>query len=63
MSGKFLIYKDRLGAYRWRLRAINGQIVAQGDVLYPSKEAARRGAAAARRAALDADIVDNTDGD
>jgi uncharacterized protein YegP (UPF0339 family) len=61
MSGKFLIYKDRLGAFRWRLRSINGEIVAQGDVLYPSKEAARRGAAAARRAAMDADIIDNTD--
>jgi hypothetical protein len=61
VSGNFLIYKDRLGAFRWRLRALNGEIVAQGDVLYPSKEAARRGAAAARRAAMDAEIVDNTD--
>ena len=61
MSGNFLIYKDRLGAFRWRLRSLNGEIVAQGDVLYASKEAARRGAAAARRAAMDAEIVDNTD--
>ena len=57
MSGMFVIYKDRLGAFRWRLRGPHGEIIAQGDVLYPSEEAARRGAAAVRRAAMDAEIV------
>jgi uncharacterized protein YegP (UPF0339 family) len=61
MTGRFHIYVDRLGAIRWRLRADNGEIVAQGDERYRSAAAARRGAAKARRAAMDAEIVDDTE--
>lgn len=31
MFGKFEIYKDRIGEYRWRLKARNGEIVAVSE--------------------------------
>ena len=41
MTGKFEIYKDRNGDYRFRFRAANGQIVAEGSP-YPTKAEAKR---------------------
>jgi uncharacterized protein YegP (UPF0339 family) len=31
MAGKFEVYKDRAGKFRFRLKASNGQVVATGD--------------------------------
>ena len=31
MAGKFEVYKDRAGKYRFRLKASNGQVVATGS--------------------------------
>lgn len=30
-KGKFEIYKDKKKEWRWRLKAVNGRIVAQGE--------------------------------
>ncbi len=37
---KFQIYKDAKGEYRWRLRASNGETIADGNEGYRSKDAA-----------------------
>jgi uncharacterized protein YegP (UPF0339 family) len=50
VTGKFEIYKDRNGEYRFRFRAANGQIVAEGSS-YPTKKAAKRAVAAVLAAA------------
>jgi uncharacterized protein YegP (UPF0339 family) len=31
MAGKFEVYKDRSGKFRFRLKASNGQVVATGE--------------------------------
>lgn len=59
MAGKFEIYKDRSGQYRFRLKAGNGEVVAQGEA-YPRKQGALRGAEAVQRAADGAEFVDLT---
>jgi uncharacterized protein YegP (UPF0339 family) len=42
MAGKFEVYQDRGGKYRFRLKASNGQVVASGEA-YETKAAARKG--------------------
>jgi uncharacterized protein YegP (UPF0339 family) len=53
---KFEIYHSKSG-YRWRLKANNGEIVATGEE-YSTKDGAKNGCAAVRRAAETADIVE-----
>lgn len=53
---KFEVYQSGTG-FRWRLKASNGEIVASGEE-YTSKEGAKKGCAAVRHAANDADIVE-----
>lgn len=53
---KFEVYKSGSG-YRWRLKASNGEVVASGEE-YASKEGAKKGCAAVRHAANDAEIVE-----
>jgi uncharacterized protein YegP (UPF0339 family) len=60
MPGKFEIYKDRKGEYRFRLRSRNGEVVATGES-YPTKDGAKRGIAAVLRAAAGVKIEDTTD--
>lgn len=57
MSGKFEVYEDSGGKYRFRLKAGNGEIVATGQG-YAGKEAAHKGVDAVRRAADGAAVVD-----
>lgn len=42
-KAKFEVFLDSSGEYRWRLRAANGQIVAQSEA-YTTQEDAKRGA-------------------
>jgi uncharacterized protein YegP (UPF0339 family) len=37
--GRFEVYLDRAGQYRWRLRRATGEIVAESGLGYPSREA------------------------
>jgi uncharacterized protein YegP (UPF0339 family) len=59
MAGKFEIYEDSSGKFRFRLKAGNGEVVATGEA-YESKSAAVNGTGAVQRAADGASIVDLT---
>ena len=59
MAGKFEIYTDKAGKFRFRLKAGNGEIVATGEA-YETKAAAIKGTEAVQRAAQDAEIKDLT---
>lgn len=60
MPGKFEVYKDKAGKFRWRLLATNGQNVASGEA-YETKAAALKGTEAVQRAAEGAKVDDITD--
>ncbi|GAA4808047.1 YegP family protein [Actinomycetospora chlora] len=55
MAGKFEVYQDKAGKYRFRLKASNGQIVASGEA-YETKAAARKGCESVQKAADGAPI-------
>jgi hypothetical protein len=57
MAAKFEVYKDHAGQYRFRLKAANGEIVAQGEA-YTTKEHAHRGVEAVKTAAAEATVED-----
>ena len=51
MAGKFEVYEDRSGKFRFRLKASNGQIVASGEA-YESKAAAKKGCESVQKAPM-----------
>lgn len=57
MSGKFEIFSDAADKYRWRLKAGNGEIVAQSQA-YASKDAAKKGIDSVKTNAASASVVD-----
>jgi uncharacterized protein YegP (UPF0339 family) len=57
MAGKFEVYQDKAGKFRFRLKAGNGQVVATGEA-YETKDAAKKGCEAVQRAADGAPVVD-----
>jgi uncharacterized protein YegP (UPF0339 family) len=57
MAGKFEVYQDRGGKYRFRLKASNGQVVATGEA-YETKTAALKGCESVKRAADGAPIIE-----
>jgi len=57
MAGKFEIYEDKSGQFRFRLKAGNGEIIAVGEA-YKTKAGARKGVESVMRNAVDASIVD-----
>ena len=59
MAARFSIRKGSTGKYRFVLVAGNGEPVATSEA-YESKSGAKRGAEACKRAAAEADIVDDT---
>jgi uncharacterized protein YegP (UPF0339 family) len=48
MAGKFELYKDAKGKFRFRLKASNGQIIAVGEA-YESNAAAKNGIASVQK--------------
>ena len=54
---KFEVYQSKSGGYRWRLKAGNGEIVAVSED-YTTKEHAKAGCEAARRAAREAEVIE-----
>lgn len=58
MAGKFELYQDKAGKYRFRLKASNGQVVAVGEA-YESKASALKGIESVRKNAADATIVES----
>lgn len=60
MAGKFELYKDAGGKYRFRLKASNGQVIAVGEA-YESKSAAMNGIESVKKNAGSATVDDQTD--
>lgn len=56
MPGKFEVYQDKKGAFRFRLKASNGQIIATGQS-YKTKESCLHGIESVKKNAADAEIV------
>ncbi|MCB0910644.1 MAG: YegP family protein [Propionibacteriaceae bacterium] len=56
MAGRFELYTDAKGEYRWRLKASNGQTIATGGEGYSSKASAKNGIESVRKNAPDAPI-------
>jgi uncharacterized protein YegP (UPF0339 family) len=59
MAGKFELYKDAAGKYRFRLKAGNGEIIAIGEA-YESKAGAQNGIDSVKSNAAGATVVDLT---
>ena len=57
MAGKFELYQDKRGQYRFRLKAGNGQIIATGEG-YKTKTACLNGIDSIRKNAPDAALDD-----
>ena len=57
MTGKFEVYQDKGGKYRFRLKASNGQVIASGQG-YASKESCLHGIDSVRKNAPEATVVD-----
>jgi uncharacterized protein len=57
MAGKFELYQDKSGSYRFRLKASNGQVIAVGEA-YESKRAAQDGIASVQKNAPGAPTVE-----
>jgi uncharacterized protein YegP (UPF0339 family) len=55
MGGKFEVYEDKAGKFRFRLKAGNGEIV---GVAHDTLAAAKEGCAAVHRAADGASVVE-----
>jgi uncharacterized protein YegP (UPF0339 family) len=59
MAGKFEVYADAAGKYRFRLKAGNGEIIAVGEA-YESKVGALNGIESIKKNAPEAEVVDQT---
>jgi uncharacterized protein YegP (UPF0339 family) len=59
MAGKFELYKDAAGKFRFRLKAGNGEIIATGEA-YESKAGAQNGIDSVKSNAAGATVVDLT---
>lgn len=57
MSAKFEIYKDKSGKFRFRLKAKNGQIIAQGEA-YETLAKCKNGIKSIKENAADAEVVE-----
>ncbi|MBQ9917179.1 MAG: DUF1508 domain-containing protein [Microbacterium sp.] len=58
MAGKYELYTDKAGRYRFRLKASNGQVIASSEA-YESKASAQNGIASVK-ANADSETVDLT---
>lgn len=59
MAGKFEVFTDAAGKYRWRLKAGNGEVIAASQA-YESKDGAKKGIASVQSSAPGAEFVDQT---
>lgn len=60
MAGKFEVYQDKGGKYRFRLKASNGQVIATGQG-YASKDTCLKGIESIKKNAAEALIVEVSD--
>jgi uncharacterized protein len=61
MAGKFELYQDKSGEYRFRLKAGNGEIIATSSESYKTKASALNGIDSIKRNAAEANVDDQTD--
>lgn len=59
MAGKFELYKDRAGEFRFRLKAANGEVIATSEG-YSSKSGALNGIESVKKNAPDARTDDQS---
>jgi len=59
MAGKFELYTDAAGKFRFQLKAGNGEIIAVGEA-YESKASALNGIESVKKNAAEAAVVDQT---
>ena len=59
MAGKFEVYTDAGGKFRFHLEAGNGEVIASSET-YSSKESARAGVQSAKTNAPDTTVDDQT---
>ncbi|MHA7224148.1 YegP family protein [Arthrobacter sp. RHLT1-20] len=59
MAGKFEVYKDKSGGFRFRLKASNGEVIASSQS-YKSKASALGGVESVKKNAA-SDVVDLTE--
>ncbi|GAB1431686.1 YegP family protein [Spirochaetota bacterium] len=57
MAGKFEVFTDKSGKFRFRLKAGNGEIIAVGEA-YNSKDSCLKGIDSVKKNAPDAAIVE-----
>ncbi len=57
MAGKFEVFRDRSGGYRFNLLAGNGQIIASSES-YTTRDSAQGGIESVKKNAPDAPVVD-----
>jgi uncharacterized protein YegP (UPF0339 family) len=57
VAGKFEVYQDKAGKYRFRLKASNGQVVATGEA-YETKAAAKKGCESVVKASTGAPVLE-----
>jgi uncharacterized protein len=55
-SARFEVFKDRANEWRWRLRAVNGRVIADSGEGYKQRARCLGGIAAVQRIAADARI-------
>ena len=60
MAGKFEVYEDKSGKFRFRLKASNGQVIASGQA-YSTKESCLKGIESVRSNAPEAKLVEVED--
>jgi uncharacterized protein len=60
MAGKFEVYKDKAGEFRFRLKAGNGEVIATGEG-YKTMASALNGIESVKKNAPDAKVDDQTD--
>lgn len=54
---KFEIYMDKAGKYRYRLKAINGELICTSEDGYASKDSCKKGIASLAKWATEAEVV------
>jgi uncharacterized protein YegP (UPF0339 family) len=60
VGGKFEVYRDKAGEYRWRLRAANNEVVADSNEGYRTKRSCLHGIEVVKRIAAAAPINEPT---
>lgn len=55
---KFVLYKDKRGEWRWRLKAANGNIICVSSEGYSSKQSAQHSMESVKKGAPDAPVLE-----